>query len=80
MLRSQELLLLLFLTIQRGIFIGSVTKGLNIPVVSISKKSGEMVKRQIRSKQRNVQFIYKKEQDQLADFSSKRPVYSELGY
>ncbi|MFJ5623570.1 S8 family serine peptidase [Peribacillus loiseleuriae] len=57
-----------------GNFIGSVTKGLNIPVVSISKKSGEMAKRQIRSKQRSVQFIYKKEQDQLADFSSRGPV------
>lgn len=57
-----------------GNFIGSVTKGLGIPVVSISKKSGELVKRQIRSKQWHVQFEYKKEQDQLADFSSRGPV------
>lgn len=58
---------------------GSFTAGLeiemNLPAVTISKKDGEQIRKMLSNKEsRTVTFVYRNEQDQIADFSSRGPV------
>ncbi|MFC0272467.1 S8 family serine peptidase [Metabacillus herbersteinensis] len=57
----------------KGSFSGSLETKLNIPVVSISKKDGQAILNQLSEKP-IMRTTYKKEQDLLADFSSRGPV------
>ena len=58
-----------------GDFIGALEQQLDIPVVSISKEDGEWLKQQIELKEKNyIRTIYRKEEDQIASFSSRGPV------
>lgn len=56
-----------------GNFSGALEIPLKIPVVSISKQAGEMIKKRIKQRP-VVRTIYKNEEDKLADFSSRGPV------
>ncbi|MDQ0218512.1 peptidase S8 [Peribacillus cavernae] len=59
----------------KGGFTGSLEEKTKIPAVSIHQKAGEALKEQITMKKiHNVRFIHRKEEDQLADFSSRGPV------
>ncbi|KKI89697.1 peptidase S8 [Bacillus sp. SA1-12] len=57
----------------KGNFTGSLEIPLDIPVVSISKEAGALIKKQL-NKQKSVRTTYKNEEDVLADFSSRGPV------
>ena len=58
-----------------GDFIGALEQQLDIPVVSISKEDGEWLKQQMEQKEKNyMRTIYRKEEDQIASFSSRGPV------
>jgi minor extracellular serine protease Vpr len=57
----------------KGNFSGSLEIPLDIPAVSISKQAGLAIKTQIKQHP-GVRSIYKKEEDELADFSSRGPV------
>ncbi|WP_338788073.1 S8 family serine peptidase [Metabacillus sp. FJAT-53654] len=58
-----------------GGFSGALEIPLDIPVVSISKEAGLLIKKQLKLKQNSgIRTIYKKEEDELADFSSRGPV------
>lgn len=51
-----------------------------IPVAAISKKDGEQIQKMIQDKEmKTVTFIHRREQDQLADFSSRGPVTVSWG-
>lgn len=56
-----------------GNFSGSLEIPLDIPVVSISKQAGLVIKEQMKQHPK-IRTIYKKEQDELAAFSSRGPV------
>ncbi|WP_276205135.1 S8 family serine peptidase [Bacillus sp. MUM 13] len=58
-----------------GLFMGNLEKPSRIPAAAISKRDGEMLK-VLTEKDKNamIRIIYKKEQDKLADFSSRGPV------
>ena len=56
-----------------GNFSGALEIPLEIPVVSISKQAGETIKKRIKQRP-VVRTMYKKEEDKLADFSSRGPV------
>ncbi|MDP4164423.1 MAG: S8 family serine peptidase, partial [Bacillota bacterium] len=58
----------------KGSFIGNLQKPISIPVASITKNEGQWVKKQIKKGKALVRFFFKKEQDRLADFSSRGPV------
>ncbi|MGM7721848.1 S8 family serine peptidase [Metabacillus sp. Hm71] len=62
----------------KGNFSGSLEIPIEIPVVSISKEAGALIKKQL-NKQPSVRTIYKKEEDELADFSSRGPVTNTWG-
>ncbi|WP_318153122.1 S8 family serine peptidase [Metabacillus arenae] len=57
----------------KGVFAGGIEVPANIPAASITKNDGEWIKHQL-SKKPSVRTIYKKEEDMLADFSSRGPV------
>ncbi|TXC85909.1 S8 family serine peptidase [Metabacillus litoralis] len=57
----------------KGAFAGSLEIPVDIPVVSISKEAGEAIKKQINKKV-TLRTVYKKEEDKLAEFSSRGPV------
>ncbi|WP_042351020.1 S8 family serine peptidase [Bacillus massiliigorillae] len=58
-----------------GGFIGSVTKNVNVPAVTIEKKEGLQLKKLLKINPRMlVQTVLLKEQDHLASFSSRGPV------
>nr|WP_263324163.1 S8 family serine peptidase [Neobacillus sp. Marseille-Q6967] len=54
-----------------GSFIGNIDVPMGIPVGSISKKDGEMLKKKLNTTAR---IVVSEEKDQLADFSSRGPV------
>ncbi|PLT35872.1 S8 family serine peptidase [Bacillus sp. V5-8f] len=62
----------------KGGFIGSLEEQKIIPAVSIDKNSGEAL-RELSKKNEDVRFVYKKEKDKLADFSSRGPVTVSWG-
>lgn len=62
-----------------GTFIGSLEERFDIPVVSLSKEDGEWVKNEIKHGQSNIRTVYRKEQDQIASFSSRGPVTHTWG-
>lgn len=54
---------------------GSLETQIDIPVISISKEDGEWLKDKLDIKDKNyLRTIYRKEQDQIASFSSRGPV------
>ncbi len=58
-----------------GEFMGSLETQIDIPVISISKEDGEWLKDKLDLKKKNyLRTIYRKEQDQIASFSSRGPV------
>ena len=58
-----------------GEFAGSLETPLKIPVSSINKRNGQKLKSDLTQNRLNtVHFLYRKEQDRLADFSSRGPV------
>jgi minor extracellular serine protease Vpr len=57
----------------KGNFSGSLETPLDIPAVTISKKAGIEIKKHI-NQHPSVRTLYKKEEDELADFSSRGPV------
>lgn len=57
----------------KGSFSGSLETELNIPIVSVSKKDGQLILNHINNNP-VMRTTYKKEQDLLADFSSRGPV------
>ncbi len=57
----------------KGPFAGALEMELDIPVVSISKEAGDRIKRELKEHDR-AQTIYIKEEDKLANFSSRGPV------
>ena len=63
-----------------GEFMGSLEMQLDIPVVSISKEDGEWLKDKLDLKEKNyLRTIYRKEEDQIAPFSSRGPVTHSWG-
>ncbi|USK72585.1 S8 family serine peptidase [Peribacillus asahii] len=59
----------------KGSFTAGLGKDVNLSAATIPKKDGERIKRMISNKEgRTVSFVYRKEQDRLADFSSRGPV------
>ncbi|MCT8140098.1 S8 family serine peptidase [Anaerobacillus sp. CMMVII] len=63
-----------------GAFMGSLEMQLDIPVVSISKEDGEWLKDQLDVNEKNyIRTIYRKEEDQIAPFSSRGPVTHTWG-
>lgn len=64
----------------KGDFIGTIEGKTGIPTVTIRENEGEALKKQILEKKNySVRFIYKKESDKLADFSSRGPVTVSWG-
>lgn len=58
-----------------GDFMGALETSINIPVVSISKEDGEWLKDKLDEKSKNyIRTVYRKEEDQIASFSSRGPV------
>ncbi|MGE7603866.1 S8 family serine peptidase [Peribacillus sp. NPDC097675] len=58
-----------------GSFTGSLEKETKIPVASINRKDGMRLKNElVEDVSKKVHFTFKKEQDRLADFSSRGPV------
>ncbi|NHM30093.1 S8 family serine peptidase [Neobacillus terrae] len=57
-----------------GSFIGNLEEALHIPVVSVSKKTGEFLKKQIELGNNSIRISMEEEQDRLAAFSSRGPV------
>lgn len=63
-----------------GEFMGALEQELEIAVVSISKEDGEWLKEQLDpSKNNYIRTIYRKEEDQIASFSSRGPVTFSWG-
>ncbi len=63
-----------------GQFFGMMETQVDIPVVSISKESGNWLKGQLAANEKNyIQTIYRKEEDQIAPFSSRGPVTHTWG-
>ncbi|MDQ7861515.1 hypothetical protein RCO48_12580 [Peribacillus frigoritolerans] len=63
-----------------GTFTGSLEKEMNIPAASINRRDGLQLKQIMEQGQsKTVQFVYKNEQDRLADFSSRGPVTVSWG-
>ncbi|MFN7252090.1 MAG: S8 family serine peptidase [Anaerobacillus sp.] len=63
-----------------GPFMGALEMQLDIPVVSISKEDGEWLKDKVDLKESNyLRTIYRKEEDQIAPFSSRGPVTHTWG-
>lgn len=63
-----------------GQFMGALEMQLDIPVVSISKEDGEWLKDKLDVKEKNyLRTIYRKEEDQIASFSSRGPVTHSWG-
>ncbi|WP_301950641.1 S8 family serine peptidase [Bacillus sp. V59.32b] len=64
----------------KGEFTGSIEEKTAMRAVTINEKEGETLKKQILTKKDYVvRFIYKKEVDKLADFSSRGPVTVSWG-
>ncbi|WP_285842879.1 S8 family serine peptidase [Metabacillus litoralis] len=59
----------------KGNFAGALEIPLDIPVASISKEDGAKIRKQLKQHP-SIRTEYKKEEDQLADFSSRGPVTS----
>ncbi|WP_226671460.1 S8 family serine peptidase [Metabacillus litoralis] len=57
----------------KGSFAGSLEIPMNLPVVSISKEAGLAIKKQLK-RTVSLRTVYKKEEDKLAEFSSRGPV------
>lgn len=57
----------------KGAFVGSLEIPVDIPAVSISKEAGVAIKKQA-NKRLTLKTVYKKEEDKLAEFSSRGPV------
>lgn len=63
-----------------GSFMGGLDQQIEIPVVSISKEDGEWLLEQLGKKEKNfLRTIYRKEEDQIASFSSRGPVTHTWG-
>lgn len=63
-----------------GTFTGSLEKEMNIPVASINRRDGLRLKKVMEQEHSKiVRFLYKNEQDRLADFSSRGPVTVSWG-
>lgn len=60
----------------KGPFMGNLMQTSTIPVMSISKKDGERIKKQLKEGITRVKTVMKEEKDVLADFSSRGPVTS----
>lgn len=59
----------------KGTFTAGLEKEINFPAVTIPKKDGQQIRSMLfRKEGQTVSFIYRKNQDQLADFSSRGPV------
>lgn len=59
----------------QGSFTAGLEKEINLPAVTIPKKDGEQIRSMLsQGESKTVASIYRKEQDQLADFSSRGPV------
>lgn len=59
----------------KGSFTAGVEEKINLPAVTIPKKDGERMRKMLSSNDRQyVTFVYRNEQDQLAEFSSRGPV------
>ncbi|MGU4876643.1 S8 family serine peptidase, partial [Escherichia coli] len=59
----------------KGNFAGALEIPLDMPVASISKEAGAAIRKQLKHHP-SIRTEYRKEQDQLADFSSRGPVTS----
>ena len=62
-----------------GTFTGSLEKEMNIPASSINRRDGLRLKKSWSKEKQKVHFVYKNEQDRLADFSSRGPVTVSWG-
>lgn len=60
----------------KGSFVGSLENTSDIPVMSVTKKEGDLLKGKITKDERMVKTIIIEEKDVLADFSSRGPVTS----
>jgi minor extracellular serine protease Vpr len=59
----------------KGSFAGSLEVGLDIPVASLSKEDGQWLKKMLNSKGNHyIRTEHRKQEDTLADFSSRGPV------
>ncbi|QOR66515.1 S8 family serine peptidase [Cytobacillus suaedae] len=59
----------------KGAFAGSLEVGLNLPVASLSMEDGHWLKKKLESvENRYIRTEYRKQEDVLADFSSRGPV------
>ena len=59
----------------KGSFAAGVEEEIDVPAATIPKKEGEQIRNILSRKQsKTVTFVYRKEADQLADFSSRGPV------
>lgn len=59
----------------KGSFTAGLEKEIDIPAVTISQQAGEQIRDMfIDKRSQMISFVYRKEQDQLADFSSRGPV------
>ena len=59
----------------KGSFTAGLEKEINLPAVTIPKKDGEQIREMLtRKESQTITFMYRNEQDQLADFSSRGPV------
>lgn len=57
-----------------GNFMGNLEKPLSIPVGSIAKHDGEMLKKELKNQRMTARLSNLEEKDQLAEFSSRGPV------
>ena len=60
----------------QGSFVGNLEETSAIPVMSVTKKEGDQLKRKIEKDERMVKTRIFEERDVLADFSSRGPVTS----
>ena len=60
----------------QGSFIGNLEETSTIPVMSVTKKEGEILKRKIEKESPRIKTVIIEEKDTLADFSSRGPVTS----
>ena len=60
----------------QGSFVGNLEETSTIPVMSVTKKEGERLKRKIKKESPLMKTVVMEEKDALADFSSRGPVTS----
>ncbi|MFC3886416.1 S8 family serine peptidase [Bacillus songklensis] len=62
-----------------GTFIGLLQQNADIPIVSMSKETGDQVEKEIMKQSATLYSFYKKKEDLLAPFSSRGPVTETWG-